>query len=564
MLSGGEVLTPSEETRRLRVAFDHVPGMIGYWDRDGYNVTANAAYLDYFGMTPAQIRGRHLRDVIGETVYALNRPFILKVLAGEEQLFERTLIDRHGVARHTQVAYTPDFVDGEVVGYVAQVIDVSVRVAAEQARDEALRLFHVGMADNPLGTADSDASDLDATLHRIIAAGMALTGARCGAIGIHGTDGTITSFLHAGMDAETVRLISEAASDTGHLGMPIGEGQVLDVDSENMGAHHPPMRALLEVSITIRGAVFGSLYLTDPQAKLEFTQADGNAARTLASAAAVAIDHAQLFRRERAAARFTEASRQITTELLSDPAPAVRPLQLIVDRACALTDAEQAIVLIPADNELPGEDGQTLVVTAAVGLHAADVLGQRVPMAYSTSGAVYRSGTAQITQSLRHPIQSYTEEGERPGIVMPLRASQTVIGVLAVARPKDDEPFDESYLELLGDFADHAALALTLAAARESERELSVAADRDRIAQDLHDHVIQQLFAAGMSLQGTIARAHSPVIVTSRLKRTVDDLQDVVDDIRATIYRLQRPSNAPATSGSRSNTSSQGSPPTAR
>jgi signal transduction histidine kinase len=305
------------------------------------------------------------------------------------------------------------------------------------------------------------------------------------------------------------------------------------------------MHTLLAVPITIREVVFGSLYLTDPQSKPTFTQADESAARTLASAAAVAVDHAQLFQRERSAAKFMAASRQITTELLADPDPAVRPLQLIVDRACALTDAEQAIVLVPADTELPGEDDQTLVVTAAAGIYAAEVLGQRVPMQGSTTGAVFRSGTAKISQSLRHPIQAFGEAGERPGIVMPLRANRIVIGVLVVARPKGEEPFDESYLELVRDFADHAAVALTLAAAQESQREAdrerSVAADRDRIAQDLHDHVIQQLFATGMSVQATIARADSPVLVTDRLTHTVDDLQTVVEDIRATIYRLQRP-----------------------
>jgi len=551
MVPGGELLTSAEETRRLRVAIDHVPGLIGYWDREEFNVTANAAFFEYFGQTPAQLRGRHIRELHGETVYALNLPFIEGALAGEDQLFERTLIDRDGVPRHTEIAYIPDFVDGKVMGFVAQIVDVTVRVAAERARDEALRLFHIGMANHPLGHAIVDGSgetDLDATLHRIISAGMALTWARYGAIGIRGPDGTLTSLLHAGMDADTVRSIGELRSGTGLLDVPISEGQVLNVEdmaahraAGGFPAHHPPMRALLGVPITIRGVVFGSLYLTDPQSKPTFTQSDVSAARTLASAAAVAVDHAQMFRRERSAAKFMAASRQITTELLSDPAPAVRPLQLIVNRACELTDAEQAIVLVPADTVLPGEDGQTLVVTAAAGLNAAEVLGQRVPMAYSTSGAVFRSGTAEITQSLRHPIQAYSEQGERPGIVMSLRANQLVIGVIAVARPKDGEPFDDGYLELLGDFADHATLALTLAAARESERELSVGADRERIAHDLHDHVIQQLFAAGMSLQGTIARAYSPTMVTDRLRRTVDDLQDVVDDIRATIYRLQRP-----------------------
>ncbi len=544
------VLTSAEETRRLQVTIDHVPGMLGYWDRDGHNVTANDAYFEYFGLTPAQVRGRHLRDVLGDTLYALNLPFIDGVFAGEAQFFERTLVDRHGIPRYVQVSYVPDIVDAEVRGFVGQTVDVTVRVAAQHARDEALRLFHIGMASNPLGPTGADASeqsDLDATLHRIINAGMALTEARYGAIGIRGPDGTLTSFLHAGMDADTVQSIGELPSGTGLLDVPISEGQVLNIDemaahqaAAGFPAHHPPMRALLAVSITIRGVVFGNLYLTNPQTKPTFTQSDENAARTLASAAAVAVDHAQLFQRERSAAEFMTASRQITTELLSDPDPAVRPLQLIVDRACQLTGAEQAIVLIPADTELSDEHGQTLVVTAAAGLHAAEVLGQRVPVEHSTTGAVFRSGKAVINESLQHPIQAYSEVGDRPGIVMPLRANQIVIGVIAVARPKGGEPFDESYLELLGNFADHAALALTLAAAQESERQLIIAADRDRIAQDLHDHVIQQLIAAGMNVQGTIARSDSPV-VTDRLSHTVDDLQGVVDDIRATIYRLQRP-----------------------
>ena len=122
---GGELLTPAEETRRLRVTIDHVPGLLGYWDGGGYNVTANAAFFEYFGLTPAQVRGRHLRDVLGEALYALIRPFIDGALAGEEQLFEHTLVDRYGVPRHTEITYTPDFVDGEVRGFVAQIVDVT-------------------------------------------------------------------------------------------------------------------------------------------------------------------------------------------------------------------------------------------------------------------------------------------------------------------------------------------------------------------------------------------------------------------------------------------------------
>lgn len=151
-----ESLLLAEETRRLRLLIDRVPAMIGYWDRELRNVIANDAYIEYFGMTPGEIRGRHIREILGESVYALNRQYIEAALAGEEQLFERTLVDRHGATRYTQASYIPDIVDGEVRGFYVQVTDVTARVEAEHARDEALQLFHISMANAPFGKAVLD------------------------------------------------------------------------------------------------------------------------------------------------------------------------------------------------------------------------------------------------------------------------------------------------------------------------------------------------------------------------------------------------------------------------
>ena len=151
--------------------------------------------------------------------------------------------------------------------------------------------------------------------------------------------------------------------------------------------HHPPMHAFLGVPITIRGTVFGNLYLTHDEPGRLFSESDEVAARALAFAAAVAIDNAQLFERERTSVKWMEASREITTALLSRTSRTSRPLQLIAERACALTDAEQAIVLVPVDADLPIDEVDTLVVAAAVGLHASEVIGQRIPVDGSTSGA---------------------------------------------------------------------------------------------------------------------------------------------------------------------------------
>jgi len=389
--------------------------------------------------------------------------------------------------------------------------------------------------------------DLDATLHRIIVAARQLTSAQYGALALRDPEGNLLRFIHEGIADDTVRRIGHLPVGKGLLSLSLLDTPALrlaDLTAHPAAAgfpeHHPPMRAFLAVPITIRGTIFGNLYLTDDDPARVFSESDEVAARALAFAAAATIDNAQLFERERLSLKWMEASREITTALLSAAEPHRRPLQLIAERARVLTQAEQAIVLVPADADLPNDETEVLVVSAAVGIHAGEVMGQRVPVDASTSGEVFRSGKAVITESLRYPIQAFTDVGQRPAILMPLRAHDQLAGVIAIARGVDEPPFDESYLDLVSDFATHAAMALVLASARDDARQLTILAERERIAHDLHDHVIQRLFAAGMDLQGTLARARSPE-VAERLNRTLDDLQTIIEEIRTTIFQLKSP-----------------------
>ncbi|MCV7229593.1 GAF domain-containing sensor histidine kinase [Mycolicibacterium komossense] len=406
------------------------------------------------------------------------------------------------------------------------------------ARDQMGRLLRVivGLASD---------LDLDATLRRIVTAAIELTGARYGALGVLGPDGALASFLHSGIDKATADRIGHLPVGKGVLGVLLDNPEPLRLDdlaahpaAVGFPEHHPPMRTFLGVPITIRHNLFGSLYLSEPKTRSTFSESDENVARALASAAAVAIDNARLFDRMRATAKWMEASRAITTALVSEHHRGANPMQMIAERVRELTDADQAIVLVPTDTELPADEVQTLVISTAVGPLADRLLGQEVPVEGSTTGGVFRSGVPLITESFQHPIQSFSDVGRRHAIVIPLRARQSVLGVLAVARNESDSPFDPSHLEMMSDFADHAAVALTLTESQEQTRELSLIADRERIAHDLHDHVIQRLFAAGMDLQGTIARSRS-VEINHRLNRTVDDLQATIEEIRTTIFSLQ-------------------------
>jgi len=133
-----EVVLDGLLTRRL---IDRLPAMVAYWDNRCRNVVANAAYVEWFGFTPDDMRGMHIRDVLGEAVYAQNLGHIEAVLAGEDQLFERTLVDTSGAVRHTQASYVPDVVNGSVAGFFVLVTDVTSRVLAERAVARALTQY---------------------------------------------------------------------------------------------------------------------------------------------------------------------------------------------------------------------------------------------------------------------------------------------------------------------------------------------------------------------------------------------------------------------------------------
>jgi diguanylate cyclase (GGDEF)-like protein/PAS domain S-box-containing protein len=147
-----------EDARRLRLLIDSVPAMVSYWDRELCNVVANEAFVGIFGNTSVEIRGRHLRDVLGETLYGLSRAHIEGVLSGANQVFEHTLTDRLGGTRYVETNYIPDIVDGEVIGVYMQVTDVTARVEAERARDDAVRLLQISMDNAPIGQAIADMS----------------------------------------------------------------------------------------------------------------------------------------------------------------------------------------------------------------------------------------------------------------------------------------------------------------------------------------------------------------------------------------------------------------------
>ncbi|WP_040690932.1 GAF domain-containing sensor histidine kinase, partial [Nocardia vinacea] len=254
------------------------------------------------------------------------------------------------------------------------------------------------------------------------------------------------------------------------------------------------------------------------------------------AAAGIAIANARLYEQSRIRQQWLEANRDVATELLAGGEPGTA-LELVADRALALTRSACTFLALPEDPDIPTEDVTELVVVAAAGVGAEELIGERIPMGESNSGEAFQSGQVVAVDELRFQPVFYEPSKFGPALILPLRAKDSVIGVLVTVQPPGAQPLDEAGQSMMAAFSDQAALALQQATTQRRVRELDVLSDRDRIARDLHDHVIQRLFAVGLSLQGTAQRARVPE-VKSRLTETIQDIQSIVQDIRHSIFDL--------------------------
>ncbi|HEX3041853.1 MAG TPA: PAS domain-containing protein [Solirubrobacterales bacterium] len=116
-----------ESFEGVQALLDALPAMVGYWDRDLVNQLANDAYIEFFGIPPEEMRGTHIRDLLGPELYEKNLPYMEGALAGEKQLFDREIPTPSGEIRYTQASYVPDLRDGEVHGFFVLVTDITER-----------------------------------------------------------------------------------------------------------------------------------------------------------------------------------------------------------------------------------------------------------------------------------------------------------------------------------------------------------------------------------------------------------------------------------------------------
>lgn len=357
------------------------------------------------------------------------------------------------------------------------------------------------------GTVTEDL-DLSAALQRIVAVGRELVGARYGALGVIGADGRLERFLHDGLTDEQVQLLGEPPTGRGLLGAVITEGASIrldriDADARSVGfpAHHPPMGSFLGVPIPVQGTVYGNLYLTEREGGT-FDDVDEEIIATLAAIAGSAIANSRSFERSQHDRAWLEGAEQLTQSILGGEVRESET-EAIAAEVTRLSGAP-FVVCVDAAVDAPAESRAR---EALLGLAPESALG--------------------------------------PVIVLPLQgAAAEPSGAIAIGRGTRGRPYSDSERRRMERFARSIGIARELGRARVDEQRVALADERDRIARDLHDHVIQSLFAVGLTLQSAVGDPTTPT--GTRIASQVDAIDSTIRQIRQAIYRLSAPPSASA------------------
>lgn len=418
----------------------------------------------------------------------------------------------------------PDGPRSDLDRALADVLDSAQRVLATQGRLRNL-LKATSAANEEL--------DLGRTLRRITEAAMGLVGAKYGALGVIAPDGTLEQFIHVGMPEADVVAIGHLPEGHGLLGALIDEQHPIrlehlrdDPRSSGFPEHHPPMESFLGVPIRVRGEAYGNLYLSE-QADGSFSEEDEELLIALAASAAVAIDNARLFERTVRQQAWSAAAAEVSAALLSGGVDDA--LALVADRVVQITESALACIVLPTGT------GPLRVEVA------------RGDLAHLVDGLVFEADDTLAGRAIASEQPMLDDIGGArvepveidlgPSMALPLRSSAGVAGAITVARSPGSRRFLTEDLELAADFSDQASVALELARSRADSQRLELLDDRSRIARDLHDHVIQRLFGAGLSLQALAARERDAAVRDQMLEQ-VATLDSAIADIRTAIFAM--------------------------
>jgi signal transduction histidine kinase len=376
--------------------------------------------------------------------------------------------------------------------------------------------------------------DLPVTLRRIVEVAVELVGARYGALGLISPHGGLEEFIHVGMEADAVDQIGHLPEGLGLLGALIDDPQPIRLDqisedarSVGFPAGHPPMDSFLGVPVRVRDTVYGNLYLSHGVGG-HFTSEDEQLIGSLAAAAGFAIDNARLFAQTTRQEAWSAASAEITAALLETSE--TEPLGMLADAILRLSGADLVTVMFPTD------DPAQLVVQTARGVSEDVLPGTRFLAAGSIAGGVIEGRQPRLLDDAGEAFALHGVVAIGPVIAVPLIDAGRAQAAIVIGRRAGGARFLPSDLEMAADFAAQGSIAIELARGHADRTRMMLLEDRGRIARDLHDHVIQQLFATGLDLQGVAATV--PPAASDRITQAVAGLDTAIAQIRTAVFAL--------------------------
>lgn len=375
--------------------------------------------------------------------------------------------------------------------------------------------------------------DLPVVLERIVGVAVNLVGAQYGALGVLSPDGGLEQLINVGMTPQQVKRIGNLPQGHGLLGALIDDPHPIrlsrlaeDPRSVGFPPHHPPMASFLGVPIRVRDEVYGNLYLSN-QSSGEFSEDDEQLVVALAATAGIAIENARLFAETLRRQAWAAASAEITAALVSTDEG--NSLNILTARMLTLADADVVWVLQPTND--PGQ----MIVTTARGIDEEHIEGMTMDAGGSIVGSVIEAGQPRQVDD-GAGLRSLPGNRQHLGAVMAVPLAAPGRGVLLVARLAGRPRFARGDLEMAANFAGQASVAMEISAARAARQKVALLEDRGRIARDLHDHVIQQLFATGLELQNIAGQTQGDI--AERISASVTNLDGSISQIRTVIFAL--------------------------
>ncbi|MFI1741036.1 GAF domain-containing protein [Streptomyces sioyaensis] len=360
----------------------------------------------------------------------------------------------------------------------------------------------------------------------------------------------LEAMVTVGSDHDLRRALDRIAENAAALtGARHAAVSLLDEDGDGPGelithgsspAAEQPAGTFLEVPIQVQGELFGTLCVAGKDGCGGFGDGDLHLVRVLATQAGIAVSNARTHAAARQRRRWIDGTASVTTALLTEPdtrSTTPNALTVVAEQGRDLAEAATGAVLMPHS-----DGGMEIVAVSTVLPEAVRAESERARIP-PQSPAVHqiRAGLAVFSDNFGGDPRSISPLSRHygPMMLLPLRSSGRVLGALALCRRPGERRFSHTERTLGTQFAAQAAVALVLADRHRDREQLAVFEDRDRIARDLHDLVIQRLFATGMLLETARRKAQLPEVAEG-VGRAVDELDATIQEIRSAIIALQQ------------------------